>query len=201
MMGLQLDLSVANDMAARIGATEKQLKAAMHGALTDTGKAATIRVKKQVSGSTKISQKRLTVRVKMRRYQDDDSVVLWFGANPVSFHTVGKIRYTTRSVVAGRISRRGAFPAHIGGGGLRTFIREASAHYKRGQYGDAVYGVGYKKSPYGSIKSRFPVRLAVVHIDAEVEAALATLDHGMQNIFDKNFLRRLNYEVVVKGNA
>lgn len=199
MMGFQIDFADVNHAAEQIAATETQFKAAIKGALTDTGKDGVRLIKKKVSASTKISQKRLGVRVKMRRYDDDGSVQLWVGADPVPLDSIGTVRENTRSAMAGRITRRGAFLAHIAGGGLRAFIREASGHYQADQYGDVVYGIGYKKSAYGSLRSRFPVRLAVVRIDSEVEAAIESLDVEMQEQFNKNFLRRLNYEVAVKG--
>jgi len=199
MIDFQFDISNAKNAAEELAATEKQFQAAVSGALTEAGKDGLKLIKQKVSASTKVSQKRLGVRIKMRRYPKDGSVVLWVGADPVALDSLGKVQQNTRSAMAGKITRKGAFLAHIAGGGLRVFIREKSAHYKEDQYGDVAYGVGYKKSAWGSIKSRFPVRLAMVRIDDEVKKAMASLDIAMQENFDKHFLRRLNYEVVVKG--
>jgi len=199
MIGFQFDVSDASRAAEKLAANEKQFQAAISGALTEAGKDGLRLIKQKVSASTKVSQKRLGVRIKMRRYLKDGRVVLWVGADPVALDSLGTVRQNTRSAMAGKITRRGAFLAHIAGGGLRAFIREKSAHYKEDQYGDVAYGVGYKKSAWGSMKSRFPVRLAVVRIDDEVETAMGSLDIAMQENFDKHFLRRLNYEVVVKG--
>jgi len=204
-MGFQFDLADANHAAEQIAATKSQLQAAVRGALNDATKDATRFVKKHVSKSTGISQKRLGVRVKMRRYHDDGSVVLWVGANPLPVHTVGTARENTRSVVAGRIVRRGAFLTKIGKyHPLRVFIRERSPHFKSELYGGVSYGEegsGWKSkySQWGSFKHRFPIRLGVVKIYDAVDDAIYDLDLEMQEKFDKHFMRRLNYEVVVKG--
>ncbi len=199
MMAFSFDMADASQAAEQIAATDAQFQAAIKGALTDAGKDGVRLIKQKVSAATKVSQARLGVRIKMRRYDDSGSVQLWVGADPIPLDSIGTVRQNTRSAMAGRITRRGAFLAHIGGGGLRAFIREGSSRYSEKQYGDVAYGIGYKKSPWGSIKSRFPVRLAVVRIDNEVEAAIDSLDFEMQQKFDKHFLRRLNYEVAVKG--
>lgn len=201
-MGFQIDLADASHAAEQVVANERQLQAAIRGALADASKDAARLVKKHVSQATGVSQRRLGVRVKMRRYQDDGSVTLWVGANPVPVHTVGTARENTRSVVAGRIVRRGAFLAKIGKGNpLRVFVREKSGHYDESLYGGESYGQGYraKDSPWGNIKNRFPVRLGVVKIYDAVDDAIYDLDAEMQDKFDKHFMRRLNYEVVVKG--
>ncbi|PHR26545.1 MAG: hypothetical protein COA36_11735 [Desulfotalea sp.] len=211
MIGFQIDLSAANDAAEAIVADSRQLHAAVAGALDDASVSATKFLKKSVSKITGVSQRRLAVRVKMRRYQADESVTLWVGANPMPVHTVGTARENTRSVVAGRIVRRGAFWAQIGNyDPLRVFIREKSRHYKPQLYGGVAYGDGdgedysgwkSKFSQWGSFTHRFPLRLAVVNLYDAVDDAIYDLEDFVQDNFDKHFIRRLKYEVLVKGKG
>jgi len=206
-MGIHLDLGAANNAAKALAATDKQLKQSISGALRDTGKDATKLLKKDLSKTTRIAQKRLAVRIKMRRYQEDGSVVLWVGTNPIPHHTVGPVKWNSRSVVAGRIIRRGAFLAHIGrttrgdSHGLRTFIRVAGNHYNPDDYGPIFGDSGYggKVSRWGSLKHRFPVALGVVRIEEETAEAIARLEPEIQELFENNFRRRLNDQVSAQG--
>lgn len=196
MMKLQLDLGGAANAAATVGATQKQFEVATRGALTKTAQDALKIVKQQVSAKTKVSQKRLGVRIKMRRYQNDDSVILWVGANPIPLHTIGTPRENTRSVVAGRVTRRGAFLATIGQEKREwALIRENSSHYAPELYGGVSYGEGSgwrgDKGLHGSFKGRFPIRLAVVNIHDAVDEALYDLEVKADDIFEQHFNRLL----------
>lgn len=199
MISLALDTSASKQVAEAMLATEKQVQKATRRALKTVASTAEKAVKKQVADRTKISQKRLGARVKMRRYLEDE-IVLWFGADSVDVGSLGKPQMNAHSTVVGRVVRRGAFFTTLGQSPrAQVFIREASEHLKENEYGDTRYGVNARKSRWGSIEGRFPLRRAVVNIDDEVKQAIDELDVDMQALFDKRMQAELNFEINVAG--
>ncbi|CAG36316.1 hypothetical protein [Desulfotalea psychrophila] len=200
MISLDLNTDVAQQLAKQVTGTQGQMKKAFRGALSDTGSAGVTFVKKRVSASTRVAQKRLAVRMKKKilNYDEHPEVELFFGANPVAFHTIGTLTQTRSGVTAGRMHRKGAFTPANGGLGGRAFIRASSKHFKPEFYSTESFFKGSVVSKYGSVKSRFPLRLATVQINDEVGAAVEEFSGHVQEIFDKKFKQRMNYEVNVK---
>lgn len=198
MIEISIDTNSLDKAAQSIGATKLQTKKAFSGALLDTGKAGAIFVKKSVSRKVKVPQKRLGVRIQTKRDPKTGDVVLWIGTNRISVHSLGSIRSSRSGVSVGRIQRRGAFLGHFAGGGGKVFIREKSIHFQPDLYGSVSYGGEHLRSRYGSVKSRFPLRLAMIKIDDEAGEAADAFFAGAEDVLKENFHRRLNFEVNVK---
>lgn len=194
MLGLEMEHSAIDKMAAALNATDDHIESAIARSLNRfRSEVFEKRVKQQVAAKERMPQYAIADRFFSDAVKPgDDELKMWVGTWAVEPFSMGTPSQTASGVSAGKRSYPGAFIAKIYTGTDKVWIRLHSTHYS-----PELYPTKYRPGDRGLIdySNRFPVVKAAVPIDGTVEAVIDQEGASLAKEFEAILAEELSKEV------